>query len=232
VKSDVISWRFLRRAGSVVLSRAAEVEVIGLERVPDRGPVILAVRHYHHLYDGCVLLSTINRPAHIVVGLDWLTSRVARRAMDRLCALARWPIVLRPALPNRDPRPVDLGDRRAILRRSARDVTALLREDRMVIVFPEGYPNVDPTFTPKQDEAFLPFEPGFLRYAKIAQRSGVGPIAIVPAGFAYERRDAGRWRITVRFGAPRMVRPGDDTDALGAAIESDVIQLSAAPTPG
>lgn len=230
MKSDLVSWRFLRRAGRIALSRNADVEVSGIEHVPARGPVILAARHYHHLYDGCVLLSAVDRPAHIVVGLDWITNRLARRAMHRLCGLARWPIVLRPARTGRSERSVNEDDRRAIIRRSARDVVALLRERRVVIVFPEGYPNVDPTFTPKQGEAFLPFEPGFLRYAAIAGRSGAGSVAIVPVGFAYERTHAGRWKIIVRFGAARFPGQGAKSGELAAAIEADVIRLSAAPT--
>lgn len=228
MKSDVVAWRFLRRAGGVVLLRNADLEVVGLEHVPRRGPVILAARHFHHLYDGCAFLSTIDRPAHIVVGLDWMTNGLARMVMNQLCALARWPIVLRPRHPGKARRPVDADDRRAILRQSARDVTALLREERIVIVFPEGYPNIDPTFTPKQGNDFLPFESGFLRFATIAQRSGIGPIAIVPAGFAYERRDPDRWRIIMRFGEPRILNPGAETGALGVAIESAVIHLSSA----
>lgn len=229
MKSDVISWRFLRCAGSAILARSADVDVIGLEHVPRRGPVILAARHYHHLYDGCVLLSTIDRPAHIVVGLDWIRNGLARKVMDRLCVLARWPIVLRPWQPSRGLRSVDPGDRRTILRRSTRDVTALLGEGRIVIVFPEGYPNIDPTFTPKRGDEFLPFEPGYLRFSTIAQRSGVGPIAIVPAGFVYERRDAKRWRIVLRLGEARRLDPGGDTTAIAAAIESDVKALSTFP---
>lgn len=232
MKSDLVSWRFLRRAGRIALSRNADVEVSGLGHVPARGPVILAARHYHHLYDGCVLLSAIDRPAHIVVGLDWITNQLARRGMGRLCGLARWPIVLRPARGDRPDRPDRSGNegaRRAIIRRSARDVVALLREGRVVIVFPEGYPNVDPTFTPKQGEAFLTFEPGFLRYATIAERSGAGSVAIVPVGFAYERTHAGRWKIDVRFGAARFPKQGAKSGDLAVAIEADVIRLSAAP---
>ncbi len=75
------------------------------------------------------------------------------------------------------------------------------REDSFVLVFPEGYPNIDPSFTPKADDgAFLPFEPGFLRFVALAEQDGITRVPIVPVGLEYQRRD--RWRVTVRFGHP------------------------------
>lgn len=233
MKSDTISWRFLRRAASAALSRKADVEIVGLEHLPGQGPVVLAARHYHHLFDGCVLLSLIDRPAHIVVGLDWVANRGVRRIMDRLCMLARWPIVLRSRLPGRPAATFSDRDRRSVLRQSARDVTALLRDGRVVIMFPEGYPNIDPSYTPKSGEGFLPFEAGFLRFAAIAQRHGVESIAIVPVGLAYEHNTAtGRWRIVVRFGEARTLRPGDAAASLLPNIEHEVHRLSGHPRPG
>lgn len=229
MKTDVISWRFLRRAGRVTLARNAETVVAGLEHVPRRGPVIVAARHYHHLYDGALLVSAIDRPSHVVAGLDWITNRLLNMAMARLCAIARWPVVIRPEHPDRPSKSIAAGDQGAVLRQGARDVTALLRDERVVIVFPEGYPNVDPGFTPKRGDEMLPFERGFLRLAMIAQRAGVGTIAIVPAGFVYERGEPDRWRITLRFGAPQLLAPGGETARLAEEIEADVIRLSASP---
>lgn len=204
---DVISWHVLRRGAGMVLSRQATVQVEGLEHLPARGPVLIAARHYHHLLDGCVLVNSVDRPLHIVVGLDWIEGGLARRGMDALCGAARWPIVLRPDHPDRPASKLGHdGDerdreRRAVLRASARETTALLREGRVVVVFPEGYPNIDPSFTPKSGDEFLSFQPGFVRYARIAERSGAGSVPIVPAGFVYQRASpSGRWRIILRFG--------------------------------
>jgi putative membrane protein len=217
---DVISWRVLRRGAAIALAREADLRVEGLEHVPRRGPVLIAARHYHHLLDGCALIRTVDRPSHIVVGLDWAGNRLLRRAMDALCRAARWPVVERPEHPDQ-PRPKRGGDgrdRRAVLRSSARDTTALLREGRVVVVFPEGYPNIDPSFTPKRGDEFLPFQPGFLSFVRMAQRTGTGPVPVVPAGFAYERAEEngdGRWRITLRFGPPVMV-----TDAVVGGVDA------------
>lgn len=195
-----------------MLGRQATVRREGLEHLPEKGPLLIAARHYHHLLDGCALVDAVDRPLHIVAGLDWVEGKLAKRGMEGLCRAARWPIVLRPEHPGRPQamtsRPAEAisRERRVALRTSAREMTSLLREGRVVVVFPEGYPNIDPLFTPKSGDEFLPFQPGFVRYARIAERAGTGPVPIVPAGFLYQR-EAGseRWQISLRFG--QAVRP-------------------------
>ncbi len=85
-----IAWWSLR-------TMTDRVRIEGLENVPRSGPVLIAARHYHHLLDGAVLVHHLPRPAHIVVALDWTADAKQRRWMERACAWARWPVILRPA---------------------------------------------------------------------------------------------------------------------------------------
>ena len=202
----------------------------GREHVPTSGPVLIAARHYHHLYDGCVAVDALDRPIHVVVSLDWIRNPLLRVAMTRLCGIARWPMVIRPSRPDA-PRASEkrLRERRAVLRQSARDTVELLRQGRVVVVFPEGYPNIDPSFTPKTDDEFLPFHEGFVRYARLAERAGAGDIPIVPLGFHYERPGPdGRWRIVACYGPPVWLSEGSDAD-VRSRVESEVQRLSAEP---
>jgi putative membrane protein len=198
-------------------TQTASVRVEGREHVPAGGPVLLVARHFHHLLDGAVIVRYVPRPVHIVVGLDWADA-AQRRWMERACRAVQWPIVLRPAtLGVRD------GYRREELagytRAALRETTALLRAGRAVVAFPEGYPNVDPTFARKSgDDAFLPFERGYLRMLALAERDGRTRVAVVPVGFHYTRGP--RWSITMRIGAPRF-NPSNDE------MESAVRSLSA-----
>ena len=108
---------------------------------------------------------------------------------------------------------------------ATRECVGLLRGGQLLLTFPEGYPNIDPNFTPKADESeFLPFEPGFLRFVALAEQDGITRVPIVPVGLEYQRRD--RWRVTVRFGHPVMRSPDVDSHAQLAAIEEQVRQLS------
>jgi putative membrane protein len=207
---NAIAWWGLR-------TQVAALRVEGLANVPASGPVMLVARHFHHLLDGSVLVRSIPRPIHIVVGLDWTKDERERRWMERACRAAGYPIVLRPATLGRN----DGFSRDELLRytRAAmRDVVALLRAGRVVLVFPEGYPNVDPAFRQKtDDDAFLPFEDGYRRMVAAAERDGETRVAVVPVGFQYTRGE--KWTIVARIGQPQF-----DGDA--AAIERAVRELS------
>ncbi|MEJ7902247.1 MAG: 1-acyl-sn-glycerol-3-phosphate acyltransferase [Thermomicrobiales bacterium] len=230
LEPDIVSWRFLRRAGRRSLQRHANVTIEDRQNVPALGPVLIVARHYHHLYDGCVVVDARDSPVHMVVSLDWIQNPVVRTVMTRLCRIARWPIVIRPPLPDAPPPSrKSLEERRTVLRQSARDTIDLLRAGRVVVVFPEGYPNIDPSFTPKQDDEFLPFQEGFIRYARMAERAGAGEVSIVPLGFHYDRAGVdGRWRIVGRYGTPVQLAGGRDRDLM-ARIEAEVRRLSETP---
>jgi putative membrane protein len=219
-----MAWRSLR-AASRFLVRRLDLRVEGAESIPPSGPTIIAARHFHHLYDGCVILAQVPRPVLILVALDWVRSRPGRFVLERACRAVRWPVVLR-----RDgPTAVDHVDAARAFRRAARETISLLRAGRVVLVFPEGYPNVDPGFTPKPDEAaFLPFRPGVVRLATLAAEQGIR-VPIVPAGFWYRRGN--RWQVVLRFGEPLTLDQRSQEEDVLRQIETRVRCLSA-PPPG
>lgn len=209
-------------------TRAASVVVEGREHVPSRGPVMLVARHFHHLLDGAVLVTRIARPVHIVVGLDWATTPVQRRWMERLCRAAEYPIVLRQPTLERS----GTYRRDELLRytRSAlRETTRLLRAGRVIVVFPEAYPNIDPTGSRKANaDDWLPFEPGFLKMIEIAERDGATRVVLLPVGFAYEC--GRRWSIRARIGPP-LGRDAHHVAAVEAAVRGLSLPDAAPPEP-
>jgi 1-acyl-sn-glycerol-3-phosphate acyltransferase len=185
-------------------TQTSTVVVTGGEHVPADGPVLIAAHHYHHLLDGAVLIERLARPVHIVVALDWAADTRQRWLMERACALAQWPVVLRPASLAAS-RAYAPGELARYVRRGLRDAAALLRDGRVVVVFPEGYPVVDPASgtsarPPRDADGFLPFAGGFRTIGSFARHAGAGDVPIVPLGFAYAH-DGRRWQITARFGA-------------------------------
>ena len=79
----------------------------------------------------------------------------------------------------------------------------LLREGRLLLVFPEGYPAIDPEGSRKADpEGFLPFDAGFL---VLAERAGL-EVPIVPVGLWYAPRPGGGWTVWLRFGRPMRLQ--------------------------
>jgi putative membrane protein len=219
-----MAWRSMRAASRVLVKRKLDLRVEGAAHLPPRGPVIIAARHFHHLYDGCAMLATVPRPVHILVGLDWVDSRPGRIVMEKACAAASWPVVLRRT----DATPVDDLQAARALRRALNESLALLQAGHVLLVFPEAYPNIDPGFTPKHDEsAFLPFQPGIVRLALLAAQRGMH-VPIVPAGFSYQRGN--RWDVTLRFGEPLTIEHRSQEAAILDEIETRVRSLSA-PDP-
>src|SRR5579871_5787692 len=71
----------------IIVWRSVRVRVEGMQHLPRTGPVLIASRHYHHFYDGCLLLAIIPRPVHILVALDWVWNAPLRRLMELACSM-------------------------------------------------------------------------------------------------------------------------------------------------
>lgn len=215
-----IAWNFLHRASAILVRRNLRLRVEGAENVPKTGSVILAARHVHHLYDGVAIVATIPRPVHILVGLDWAANPLTRIGMTRLCNISRWPIVYRSDSPTpRSPRETTRQTRTALT-----ETLGLLEEDRILLVFPEGYPNIDPGYTPKSGlDDWLPFQPGVLRIATMAATRGL-TVPIIPVGFSYEQDD--KWTVTLRFGEPFTVLNRRQASATLQSLQERVHDLS------
>ncbi len=227
-----LSHLTVRIASRAIVRRKIALTVEGQEWIPQDGPVLIAARHYHHLYDGCVLLSAVPRRLHVLVAPDWIKLSILRLVMERACALLDWPIVLRaerlvPSAP-RAQSAYTSNEVQRYLRRAVNETIQLLRSGEALAIFPEAYPTIDPIYTPKRSEdAFLPFRPGFARLVALAERDGAAPVAIIPAGLFSQRE--GRWRITLRFGPPLFRQDYADQDHLIHAVEQRVRSLSEPP---
>lgn len=206
--------------------RSVDLTVEGREHLPEQGPLLLAARHVHHLLDGCILTGVLGRPLHILVAVDWTRPGPQRRLLDLATGVLRWPTVIREDAPN-----AGSGDEsRRRLSVATREAVALLREGRALLVFPEGYPIVDPHPTPKSGlNEFLPFRHGFVRLATLAERAGAAPVPIVPVGFWYELRSDERWRVAVRLGRPVRIGECPSPQAAVEKVEREVRRLSAPP---
>lgn len=228
-------WLILRGCTLVLARRRIKLSAEGLEHIPRSGAVLIVARHFHYIYDGYIFLRVIPRRLHILVALDWLQVQGLRLLIELGCGLADWPVVLRGEEMKQHSEQEQWVyqplDGRRYLRQIMHATSRLLRAGEVLVIFPEGYPNVDPHPTLKADlEAFLPFQPGFVRIAERAQKDGHTHIAIVPAGLAYTKDSGKHWQAHVRFGSALFLEDFANSDALLSAVEERVQALSYTPS--
>jgi 1-acyl-sn-glycerol-3-phosphate acyltransferase len=222
---DLGAWLTLRVYAHIVVRRHLALSADGLEHLPENGPIILASRHVHHLYDACALLSIVPRPLHIMVALDWARSPLQRRLLEGATLLARWPAVIRSgSFGLNDKHQFHHGDRLPRLRRATYLALDVLRQHRALLIFPEGYPKVDPWPTPSREDAeLLPFNRGCVDLAWIATRRLGESVPVVPIGLHYQSR---RSQLSVRVGSPLRVDRREERETVLRELGHRVAQLS------
>jgi uncharacterized membrane protein/1-acyl-sn-glycerol-3-phosphate acyltransferase len=224
-------WWVLRVGTLFFARRKVTIEAEGVEHVPQSGPTLIAARHFHWLFDGYTLVRTIRRPMHTVVALDWMQSPALRLVVEFACSLADWPVVLRSEQfrghAEDEQWAFDSNETRQYLRRVTAGTVRLLRSGSMLVIFPEGYPNIDPHPTLKTDlVSFLPFRPGFVKMVELAEKDKQTRVAIIPAGLSYTQQPGKRWHITVRYGPALHLSDFANSEQLLLAVEERVHVLS------
>jgi putative membrane protein len=226
----------IHRIADLLTRRKVVSEVYGLDHIPEHGPVMIVARHFHHAYDGCILLQALPRHLHFLVALDWIQQRWLRAVMERACDLAHWPVILRKDNltyhANGRKSAYQTKEAMGYLRRAATLTVKLLRKGETVVIFPEAYPVIDPSTTHRSSSAgteqpddILPFRHGFAQLIKKAEQDGQTRVAIVPLGMYYNNRD-GRWHATLRIGEALTLQDLHDTTQLVQVVEQRVQELS------
>ena len=197
-------YQLLRGTAAIALRwYYADVAVQGRERVPRDGPLLILANQPNALIDPLVVGTTVDRRVlltakatlfdHPALGL--LLRAVGavplRRAKDEL----RDGAVI-PPTPERNAYAFQL-------------VTAALRDQQVVLVFPEGISHDDPTLAPLKS--------GAARMALQARREGVADVRLLPMGLVFEEKERPDSRVLVRVGEAldldRWLAERDDVDA-------------------
>ena len=231
---DLAIRQAMRFIAYVLAAGRLETKITGTHHIPLRGPVILVARHYHHLFDGVALYKVVPRQIHILVTLDWAQNRIIRRFMEWANHQARWPVVLRPdalsAKANEVKSHKNIGvftaaDIHRYQRKAMRESIDLLLEGKALVIFPEGYPNIDPNYTPKKTpEDFLSFKTGFAAIAVAAEKRLGDKIPIIPVGLSYQRNHC--WIGQINFGRAVFTADFASRSLLVKSLEEQVVKLS------
>lgn len=185
-------YSLLRTAAAVALRwYYADVTIVGSERVPLTGPLIVAVNHPNALVDVLVAGRAVPRrlrftakatlfsnPAAARI-LGWLGVVPLRRATDEAGASS--------GDPSRNAQVFDA-------------IAASLAQGRAILIFPEGKSHDEP--------AMAPLRTGAARMAVHARTTfGVTGTRVLPVGLIFERKDRPRTRAMAIVGAPIDVDP-------------------------
>ncbi|HEY7433935.1 MAG TPA: 1-acyl-sn-glycerol-3-phosphate acyltransferase [Methylomirabilota bacterium] len=138
--------------------------MIGAERIPREGPLIVAANHHNALVDGALLLTVFPR---------------------RLVSVAKAPLFSHPligpflkligALPAH--RRQDGGTDPARNDRLFAASSATLRRGDAILIFPEGVSQPEPTL--------MPLRTGAARMLLAAEADSVGPVRLLPVGLMF-----------------------------------------------
>ncbi|MDB4907053.1 MAG: hypothetical protein JWO05_1837 [Gemmatimonadetes bacterium] len=165
------------------------IEVMGAERIPAHGPVLLVVNHPNALIDALVAAWVAPRRVLLTGKATLFTNPVAA-----------WALRMIGVVPLRR-----ISDDRTGIADPARNADAFskiveaLAADGLVLIFPEGKSHDEP--------AMAPLRSGAARMALETQRAiGARALSIVPLGLVFERKETAGSRISAEVGDPIDVR--------------------------
>jgi 1-acyl-sn-glycerol-3-phosphate acyltransferase len=179
--------------------------VIGAERIPRTGPLIVAANHHNALVDGVLLLSVIPRRLVSVAKAPLFSNLLIGPFLRLIGALP----VHRRQEGGTDPA------RNAALFTAS---TSTLRSGEAILIFPEGVSQPEPTL--------MPLRTGAARMLLAAEADGVGPVTLLPVGLMFHEPGTFRtgWSL-VEVGEP--VPTADCVALAGAEPEEAARRLTA-----
>lgn len=165
----------------------ARIEVIGADRLPSSGPVIVMANHSNSLVDAMVITGFLPRmPRFLAASTVW----DYKPLIGLLKAAGAIPVY----------RVQDGRQRHGVLGDTFSIAAGFLVNGGVLAVFPEGVSHNEPRV--------LPLKPGVARIALRAEAAH-GPlgIRIVPLCLIFEKKQMFRSRVLVEFGQPVEIAP-------------------------
>ena len=207
-------YRLLRRTAAIALRwYYAEIVVQGAERAPRAGPLLIVANHPNALIDPLLVGTTLSRRVQLTAKATLFENAVLSTLLHAVGAVP----LRRAKDDDNSARGEARRDRNA---EAFRSVTAALRRDTAVLIFPEGISHDDPTIAPLRS--------GAARIATQAHSEGVRGIQLLAVGLIYEEKERPNSDVLVRVGEPVMLESwlaaqgGEDISALTQAIETQL----------
>lgn len=160
----------------------SKIEITGLERVPEHGPVVMVLNHPNGLLDPIFVLTCCQRKV----------SFLAKEPLFRMPVVGLFVRTFECLPVYRKSDGADPAKNREMVQRSI----ALLQSGNALAVFPEGTSHSDPSL--------MPFRTGAARIALAASAPSLGAreVNVVPCGLYYDDKTTFRSKVLVNFGHP------------------------------
>jgi 1-acyl-sn-glycerol-3-phosphate acyltransferase len=185
-----------------------DVAVVGVDRVPAAGPVLLCINHPNNLIDSLLVAGMLRRKVHYLATAALFRNPLVARF---LAACGAIPIYRKQDDPDRMDRNTDAF---------AACYRALERGD-LIGIYPEG--------TTHAERRVQRIKTGAARIALEYQAAGRGaPLSLIPVGLTFDARKAFRGHVRVSFGEPIALtayaavyrdEPAKAVEALTTAIQ-------------
>jgi len=186
----MIVYRIRRALGRLALRWFyRDIEVVGMERIPEHGPALLASNHPNALVDALVIGCTLQRPVTLTAKATLLENPVTRALLHAA-----------GVVPLRRASDATRADGKRVLDPSRNSeafqaVLDVLEDGGIVLLFPEGKSHSDPTLAP--------LKTGLARIATMARSERqLSGLPIIPIGLTFERKWEPRSRVLMRVGTP------------------------------
>jgi 1-acyl-sn-glycerol-3-phosphate acyltransferase len=166
-----MTYPLLRSLARLLLSIFyRRLEIVGLERVPPTGPLVVVANHQNALVDGALLVAAIPRRLVPVAKAPLFTHPIAGPLLRLVGAI---PVHRRQDAPG-ETDPARNAEMFA-------EAAATLRRGAGILILPEGVSQPEPTL--------MPLRTGVARLVLGAERSAVTPlgITILPVGLVFDR---------------------------------------------
>lgn len=215
-----MGYRLVRSVIRVLLALFyRRVDVVGAERIPEAGPLIVAANHHNAVVDAMLIVGTFPRPVRVLANAPLFRNPIVGPFLRLMGAVP----VNRRVEAGDDPRKNDAMFDAAI---------AALRAGGALLIFPEGRTTPRPTL--------LPLRTGAARILFGAERAGAGRsgTTLLPVGLVFH--DPGTFRAAsalIMIGPPveatDLATPADGraedgvralTDRLALAIRDQIVE--------
>jgi 1-acyl-sn-glycerol-3-phosphate acyltransferase len=165
------------------------IEIVGAERVPPDGPLLVVANHPNAVIDPMLIATTLSRRVTFTGKATLFENPFTRFFLGSLGM-----VPLRRASDERARRQAGGAPDPKRNDDAFRAVIAALGKAQAVLIFPEGKSHDEPSIAP--------LKTGTARMALQARAAGVRALTIVPIGFVFEEKSAPRTRILVEVGEP------------------------------